>query len=163
MARALDAFVAAEVAGGTAETDARNAFCSIFRDAIQRGVIKHAPELLATLNFLYGLDAVGLCYLYGPGQSVPLGSYPLPVGVQQGDVFGPLFFALGLDELLAAVRERMRNLPVDSTFVNQPVFVTGAVDGALLNAPPEPGGGSCGTSPPGHAPSTCGGAVLSRY
>ena len=140
VARALDAFVAAEVAGGTAETDARNAFCSIFRDAIQRGVIKHAPELLATLNFLYGLDAVGLCYLYGPGQSVPLGSYPLPVGVQQGDVFGPLFFALGLDELLAAVRERMRNLPVDSTFVNQPVFVTGAVDGALLNAPPEPGG-----------------------
>ena len=37
--------------------------------------------------------------------------------------------------LVAAVRERMRNLPVDSTFVNQPVFVTDAVEGALLDAP----------------------------
>ena len=36
-----------------------------------------------------------------------------------------------------AVRERMRNLSVDSTFVNQPVFVTGAVEGALLDAPLE--------------------------
>ena len=31
----------------------------------------------------------------------------------------------------------MRNLPVDSTFVNQPVFVTGAVEGALLDTPLE--------------------------
>ena len=137
VARALDAFVAAEVAGGSAETDAWNAFCSIQRSAIQRGVIKHAPELLKSLDFSYGLDAIGRCYFYGRGQSEPLGSCPLPVGVQQGDVFGPLFFALGLDELLAAVRERMRNLPVDSTFVNQPVFVTGAVEGALLDGPLE--------------------------
>ena len=36
-------------------------------------------------------------------------------GVVQGDGFGPLFFSLGLDELLTAVREAMRDLTVDRT------------------------------------------------
>ena len=42
--------------------------------------------------------------------------------MQQCDVFGPIFFALGLDELLLVIRARMRNLPVDSTFVGQRVL-----------------------------------------
>jgi hypothetical protein len=53
--------------------------------------------------------------------------------VQQGDVFGPIFFALGLDELLVAIRERMRNLPVDSTFIEQRVFVSELVLGTLVD------------------------------
>ncbi len=99
--------------------------------------MKHAPDLLTTFRFSHGLDAIGRCYIYGRGQSEPLGSGPLPVGIQQGDELGPLFFALGLDELLAAVLEPMRNLPVNSTFVNQPGFVTGPVEGDLLDGPLE--------------------------
>ena len=53
--------------------------------------------------------------------------------MQQGDVFGPIFFALGLDELLVAIRERMRNLPVDSTFIEQRVFVSELVVGTLVD------------------------------
>ena len=109
VARALDAFVADQVAGGSSEVDAKNAFGSIWRDAIQRGIIKLAPELLKSFDFNYGNDAMGHCYLYGRGQATPLSSCPIPCGVQQGDVFGPIFFALGLDELLVAIRERMRN------------------------------------------------------
>ena len=144
MARALDAFLADQAAGGTSEVDARNAFGSIFRDAIQRGIVKLAPELLRTFSFLYGVDAMGHCYLYGRGQATPLSSCPIPCGVQQGDVFGPLFFALGLDELLRAIRARMRNLPVDSTFVGQRVFVSELAMGTLVegdhhSAVPYPG------------------------
>ena len=75
---------------------------------------------------------MGHCYLYGRGQATPLSSCPIPCGVQQGDVFGPLFFALGLDELLRAIRARMRNLPVDSTFVGQRVFVSELAMGTLV-------------------------------
>ncbi len=133
MARALDAFLADQVAGGTSEVDAKNAFGSIWRDAIQRGIIKLAPELFCSFNFLYGNGVMGHCYLYGRGQATPLSSCPIPCGVQQGDVFGPIFFALGLDELLVAIRERMRNLPVDSTFIEQRVFVSELVLGTLVD------------------------------
>ncbi len=53
--------------------------------------------------------------------------------MQQGDVFGPLFFTLGLDELLKAIRERMRILPVDSTFIELRVFVSELVLGTLVD------------------------------
>ena len=134
VARALDAFVADQVAGGSSEVDAKNAFGSIWRDAIQRGIIKLAPELLLAFSFVYGSYAMGHCYLHGRGQATPLSSCLIPCGVQQGDVFGPIFFALGLDELLVAIRERMRNLPVDSTFIEQRVFVSELVWALLLMA-----------------------------
>ena len=44
-------------------------------------------------------------------------------GVAQRDGLGPLFFSLGLDELLSAVREAMRDLNVDSTMFCQVVDV----------------------------------------
>ena len=139
VARALDAFVANEVAGDTSEVDARSAFGSIFRGATQRGVVKLAPELLSALSFLYGMaEVMGRCYFYGRGRAAHLGSCLIPCGVQQGDVFDPLFFALGLDELLLQIRARMRNLPVDSTYMNQPVF---AVEGTI-----GPGGGKSRTN-----------------
>jgi hypothetical protein len=52
-------------------------------------------------------------------------------GVAQGDGLGPLFFSLGLDELLTAVREAMRDLSVDSTMLGQVMRVVGSTDGRL--------------------------------
>ena len=59
VSESLDAMVATGVAGGVAQTDARNAFCSIHRAAIQRGILRLAPELLTAFNFLYGPSAIG--------------------------------------------------------------------------------------------------------
>ena len=131
VAKSVDAFIAAEVAGGVSQTDARNAFCSMHRRAMQRGILKHAPMLLPAFDFLYGPDATGSCYFYGAESSRPLGLCLILDGVQQGDVFGPLFFSLGLDELLTALRERMRDLRVDSTMVGQEVQVIGPTQGVL--------------------------------
>ena len=113
--------MATETPGGSVETDARNAYCSILRSAIQRGILRYTPHLLPTFDFLYGPRAVGACFFFQPGSPAPVGSCPLTDGVQQGDVFGPLFFSLGLDELLTRVRERMRDLPVDSTMTGHKV------------------------------------------
>ena len=52
-------------------------------------------------------------------------------GVAQGDGFGPLFFSLGLDETLMALRDAMRDLIVDSTMLGQLVHVVGSADGRL--------------------------------
>ena len=60
-----------------------------------------------------------------------MGSCLLKDGIAQGDGFGSLFFAFGLDEFLTAIREFMRNLQVDSTMVGQVVEVVGATDGRL--------------------------------
>ena len=42
-----------------------------------------------------------------------------------------LFFSLGLDELLTAVREAMQDLNVDSTMLGEMVNVVGSTDGRL--------------------------------
>ena len=47
--------------------------------------------------------------------------------------FEPLFFSLGLDELLTAVREAMRDLTVDSTMLGQVVHIAGSTDGLLAS------------------------------
>jgi len=52
-------------------------------------------------------------------------------GVAQGDGLGPLFFSLGLDELLTAVREAMRDLNVDNIMLGQQVHVVGSANGRL--------------------------------
>ncbi len=51
-------------------------------------------------------------------------------GVAQGDGLGPLLFSLGLDELLTAVREAMRDLNVDSTMLGQLVHAVESADGS---------------------------------
>ena len=132
VAKIMDAFVANRVAGGASQSDARNAFCSIRRRAIQRGIFKHAPVLMAAFDFLYGPQASGSCYYFTPGRAQHVGSCLLVEGVQQGDVFGPLFFSLGLDELLTAVREHMRDLKVDSTMISQRVHIVDSVRGTLV-------------------------------
>ena len=102
--------VATGVAGGVAQTDARNAFCSIHRAAIQRGILRLAPELLPTFDFLYGPNAIGSCVYDGGGGSQPKGSCLVPGGVQQGDGFGSIFFGFGADEMITGVRGRMREV-----------------------------------------------------
>ena len=52
-----------------------------------------------TFDFFYGPNATGICcYYYGAGGLRPLGSCLWKGGVAQGDGFGSLFFAFGLDE-----------------------------------------------------------------
>ena len=132
---ALEALYERQLACASSETDARNAYCSIFRSAIQRGIAKHAPGLLPFFDFLYGPQALAQAFFYSPGNPAVVGSCLLPSGVHQGCVLGPLFFSLGLDELLQQVRGVLANLPVDSTMVGQSVKVQpGAVffqDGAV--------------------------------
>ena len=129
----MDSFVAALVASGITPADASNAFCSMNRAAMQRGVLKFEPKLLPSYDFLYGPNATGSCYFYGAGGLRPLGSCRMTDGVAQGDGFGPLFFSLGIDELLTAVREAMRDLTVDSKMLGQVVHVAGSADGRLAS------------------------------
>jgi len=44
---------------------------------------------------------------------------------------GPLFFSVGLDEILTAVREAVRDLNVDSTMLGQVVHAVGSTNGRL--------------------------------
>jgi hypothetical protein len=127
----MDSFVAAAVASGLTLGDAVNSFCSMKRAAMQRGVFKFEKKLLTAYDFLYGPNATGSCYFYATGGLRPLGSCRMTDGVAQGDGLGPLLFSLGLDELLTAVREAMRDLNVDSTMLGQLVHVVGSADGRL--------------------------------
>ena len=95
MKKSMDSYVAAAVASGITPGDGVNAFCSMKRAAMQRGVLKFEPKLLPSFDFLYGPDATGSCYFYGAGELRPLGSCRMTDGVAQGDGFGPLFFSLG--------------------------------------------------------------------
>ena len=54
-------------------------------------------------------------------------------GVARGDGFGTLFFSLGLDELLTAVREAMRDFSVDINMICQEVHAVGSTDGPLAS------------------------------
>ena len=98
------------IASGLTLGDAVNAFCSMKRSVIQRGVLKFEKKLLPAYDFLYGPNATGSCCFYAAGGVRPLGSCQMNDGVTQGDGLGPLLFSLGLDELLTAVREAMRDL-----------------------------------------------------
>ena len=118
--KALESLYSMDLAGAAAESDAVNAYCSICRSAIQRGIAKHAPHLLPIFDFLYGPEAFARAFFYA-GAPSPVGSCALPSGVHQGDVLGPLLFALGFDELMEMLRSRMANLPVDSTMIGKEV------------------------------------------
>ncbi len=106
------------VAGGAAQAGACSAFRSIHRAAMQRGILRLAPEILPAFDFLFGPNVTGRCYKVGGGPE-PTGACLLRDGVEQSGVFGPLFFQRWLHELLTGVRERMRDLSVDSTFFGQ--------------------------------------------
>jgi len=117
--------------------DAVNDVCRIKRSAMQRGALNFEPKLLPAYDFLYRPKASGSCYFCGAGGLMPLGSCRMTDNVAQGYVPGPLFFSLGLDELLTAVREAMRDVEVDSTMLGQFVHEVGSTDGRLDSPPPE--------------------------
>ena len=104
---------------------------------MQKGIAKQAPELLLAFDFLYA--HVAYCFFYTSGSATPVGRCEITDGVQQGEVFGPLFFSLALDVLLSMLRARMLDLPVDSTMVGQMVEVCaqteGLVDGVTGSVP----------------------------
>ena len=50
----MDSYVAAAVASGITTGDAVNAFCSMKRAAMQRGVLNFEPKQPPSFNFLYG-------------------------------------------------------------------------------------------------------------
>ena len=125
--RALDALHAMGTPCVMTESDASNAYCSIHRSEIQRGLAKQAPGLLPLFDFLYGPHAQGMAHFYAGGDATPGGSCSMPSGVHQGGVLGPFFFSVGFDQLLEDVRERMAALPVDSSMVGEVVKVAEGV------------------------------------
>jgi len=79
--KALESLYAMDLAGAAAESDAVNAYCSIYRSAVQRGIAKHAPHLLPIFDFLYGPEAFARAFFYA-GAPSPVGSCALPSGVR---------------------------------------------------------------------------------
>ena len=137
ISKCLDALTAAGVPCAASDNDGRNAYCSILRSAMQKGIAKQAPELLPAFDFLYA--QVAYCFFYTAGSAAPVGRCEITDGVQQGEVFGPLFFSLALDVLLSMLRARMLDLPVDSTMIGQTVEVClqteGLVEGMAGSVP----------------------------
>ena len=117
----IDLLAKQALAFGVAETDGINAYGSLRRSAIRDGIMRIAPCLLHTFDFIYGGDANSRCFLYSAGNPIPTTSFCLPDGVHQGDVFGPIFFAIGIDQMLANIRSRLRDLDVESIFVGREV------------------------------------------
>ena len=85
------------------------------KSAMQRGVEKLAKMLLPTFDFRYCPNATGSCFYYGAGGLRPLASCLMTDGIAQRDGFGPLFFSLGIDELLTAMRETIVTSPWTAT------------------------------------------------
>ncbi len=84
--------------------DLKNAFNSISRRAIRRGVLTYAPQLLRYYDWIYGAHT---SIFLKDGSEIAKSE----CGVRQGDPLGPLLFSLGLQVVLAEATELC--LPVD--------------------------------------------------
>lgn len=73
--------------------DFRNAFNSIHRSAIYSELIKVFPKLVPLFKFAYGMEYP---IYFSDGTSVCVSG----TGIRQGDPLGPLYFALGIQEIL---------------------------------------------------------------
>ena len=85
--------------------DKKNAFNSIPRAAIRRGILKHCPELLWYFDWSYGSCTRLVLingYIIGFSQN----------GVRQGDPLGPLFYCLGLDTVISEAQCRFPNVDI---------------------------------------------------
>ena len=71
VSKCLDALTAEDIPCAVSDNDAVNAYCSILRSAMQRGIAKHAPEFLPGFDFLYA--HLAYCFFYVPGSAAPVG------------------------------------------------------------------------------------------
>ena len=73
-ARALEALHAEGIPCSSCETDAKNAYGSIHRAAIQRGIARWKPSLLPHFDFLYGPHVRARAYFFEDATPQPVGS-----------------------------------------------------------------------------------------
>ena len=99
--------------------DKKNAFNSIPRQVIRRGIIKHCPELLSYFDWSYG-SCTRLVMVNG--EVIGLSRN----GVRQGDPLGPLFYCLGLDQVIAEASIRFPN--VNILYYLDDGFIFGSAD-----------------------------------
>ena len=84
--------------------DAKNAFNSVGRDAIYKGVLQYQPNLLKFFMWAYGSHPP--IYLSN-GKRVCYSE----TGVRQGDPLGPIFFCLAIHNPLLRTIDKMNQLP----------------------------------------------------
>jgi hypothetical protein len=99
--------------------DKKNAFNSIPRQVIRRGIIKHCPELLSYFDWSYG-SCTRLVMVNG--EVIGLSRN----GVRQGDPLGPLFYCLGLDQVIAEASIRFPK--VNILYYLDDGFIFGSAD-----------------------------------
>jgi hypothetical protein len=102
--------------------DIKNAFNSISRNAVRKGVITYAPNLLKYFDWVYGSSTS--IYLRD-GSEVAKSER----GVRQGDPLGPLFFCLGIQVVLANATEL--NVPVDVYAIMDDITLHGEAEDVL--------------------------------
>ena len=95
------------------KVDFRNAFNCVDRTAVLAKVAQHFPSLYAHALAAYGQPT---WLQFGPHRLAS------QCGVQQGDVFGPLFFALVLAEAAAAARAGGAPLELEAWFLDDGVL-----------------------------------------
>jgi len=93
--------------------DLSNAFHTVDRAAIQRGIGERLPELFPWLEFAYGPPSPVFC-----GESV----FNLEQGAQQGNPLGLAFFALAIQPALEALHSSF-NIDWEAWYTDDGILV----------------------------------------
>ena len=90
-----------------ASVDIRNAFNTVRRGSIMKGVLQHAPSLAQYFKAFYGARAD---LLLSSGERVGYSC----IGVRQGDPLGMILFSLGFHACLEAIDARTKEIAEDT-------------------------------------------------
>ena len=93
------------------QTDASNAFNSVFRKPMLEQVAACTPALTAFVAKCYGERPASVCFQMDSGERTKL---ECARGVQQGDTMGPAQFCLPLRPVLTRVREKYESQGVEA-------------------------------------------------